>query len=68
MGSLETCTHVIQMPESHCLALVLAGIMHMLVISFDMHKHSFIPGLFFPPHHMFIHDIENAIINSMHKL
>ena len=28
VGSLETCTHVIPMPESHNLALVFTGIMY----------------------------------------
>ena len=37
-GSLETCIHVIPMPESHNLALVFAGLMYTFNHYLDMHK------------------------------
>ena len=38
VGSLETCTHVIPMPEPYNLALVFMGIYVPFFIIFDMHK------------------------------
>ena len=67
MGSLETCTHVILMSESHNLALVFTGTMYTLTIILTS-TNSNLVWSFFPPYHMFIHDDENAIISGMHKL
>ena len=62
VGSLETCTHVIPMPESHNLVLVFMGI----YVHFYLFWHAQ-PNLVlvFPSHHMFIHDNKDAIIRIL---
>ena len=64
MGNLETCTHVIPMPESHkilswslwvCTALLLLFIPHLIGACTNFYFIS--PSLSTPPHHIkLIHD------------
>ena len=58
VGSLERCTHVIPIPESHNLALVFLGIC--VYLSFILACTTFNLVLVFSTHHMFIHDDENV--------
>ena len=64
VGSLETCTHVTPMPESHILALVFMGIY--VHLSFILACTTFNLVLVFLTHHTFIHDNENALKDNMY--
>ena len=58
VGNLETCIHVILMPESHNLALVFMGIY--VHLSFILACTTFNLVLVFPTRYTFIYDDENA--------
>ena len=67
MGSLETCTHVILMPESHNLALVFSGTMYTLITILTCTNFNLVL-IFFSPYHMFIHDDDNAVASIFPSL